>query len=126
MYTKEKNSISKNTQNSIKVSYLTFYECKIHASNAKISKSITGRNEIYIHSSTIQNILLRYGHNLKLNFVFGKGGSFTQLGDLTTTFNLDYFNNVKNYDMPWHNMLAHKDGYDICAIHMKWNKTAVR
>ena len=69
---------------------------------------------------------MRYGHNLKLNFVFGKGGSFTQLGDLTTTFNLDYFNNIKNYDMPWHNMLADKDGYDICAIHMKWNKTAVR
>ena len=90
------------------------------------SKYIIQRNKIYIYSSTIQNILLRYGHNLKLNFVFGKGGSFTQLGDLTTTFNLDYFNNIKSYEMPWHNNLIHKDGYDICTIHMKWNKTAVR
>ena len=121
MYTKEKNCISKNTQNSIQVSHLIFHEC-----NILIFKSIIQRNKIYIHSSTIQNILLRYGHNSKLNFVFGKGGSFTQLGDLTTTFNLNYFNNIKNYDMPWHNALAHKDGYDICAIHMKWNKTAVR
>ena len=123
MYTKEKNSISKNTQNSIKVSHLIFHECKILSI---LSKFIIQFNTTSIYSSTIQNILLRYGHNLKLNFVFGKGGSFTQLGDLTTTFNLDYFNNIKNYDMPWHNMLAHKDGYDICAIHMKWNKTAVR
>ena len=71
-------------------------------------------------------MLLRYGHNNQLNFVFGKGGTFTQLGDLTSPFTLDYFKQIKRNEMPWHNILVQGDGYDICAIHMKWNKTAVR
>ena len=72
-------------------------------------------------------MLLRYGHENKLNFVFGKGGSFTQLGDLTSTFTLDYFRNVNKAEMPWHEVLLEEgEGYDICAIHMKWNKTAIK
>ena len=76
--------------------------------------------------STVQNILLRYGYINKLNFVFGRQGTFTQLGDLSSNFDLKYFRNVKTYEMPWHNHLLRTSGYDICAIHMRWNKTAVR
>ena len=74
----------------------------------------------------MQNIVLRYGYNNKLNFLFGREGSFTQLGDLISSFNLDYFKNIKGYEMPWHKQLIQSNGYDICAIHMRWNKTAIR
>ena len=80
----------------------------------------------YLIFSTVQNILLRYGYNKKLNFIFGREGSFTQLGDLMSSFTLDYFKGIKRFEMPWHNDLLRHNGYDICAIHMKWNKTAVR
>ena len=58
--------------------------------------------------------------------MFGKEGTFTQLGDLASTFTLDYFNKLQTGDLPWHKILLDGVGYDICAIHMKWNKTAVR
>ena len=74
----------------------------------------------------VQNILFRYGYNEELNFVFGKQGSIDRLTPLSVPFSWDYFKDTKNFDLPWHEILLEGEGYDISALYMKWNKTAIR
>ena len=74
-------------------------------------------------SSTIQNILLRFGMNSGWNFVFPTRGN--HLGDpqhltqLTEPFSRDWIKNV-----PWKPM-TDKEGYNIFALHTKWNQKEV-
>ena len=71
-------------------------------------------------------MLLRYGYNKDLNFVFGKEDSIGELKPLNVPFTLDYFNNASKSDFPWHQLLLEQEGYDMSALYMKWNKTAIR
>jgi len=68
-------------------------------------------------SSTIQNILLRFGMNSGWNFVFPTTGN--HLGKLTQPFLREWLNNV-----PWKSM-TDKQGYNIFALHTKWNQKEV-
>ena len=74
----------------------------------------------------IQEILLRYGYHKGLNFVFGKGDSIGELKPSNVPFTLDYFKNATKSDFPWHQILLEREGYDISALYMKWNKSAIR
>ena len=76
--------------------------------------------------SMIQDMLLRYGYNNSLNFIFGKDGSIDQLKPLSKPFTLDYFKNINKHELPWHEILLEEEGYDVSTVYMKWNKTAIR
>ena len=76
--------------------------------------------------SMIQDMLLRYGYNASLNFIFGKDGSIDQLKPLSKPFTLDYFKNINKHELPWHDILLENEGYDVSTVYMKWNKTAIR
>ena len=71
-------------------------------------------------------MLLRYGYNNSLNFIFGKDGSIDQLKPLSKPFTLEYFKNINKHELPWHEMLLEEEGYDVSTVYMKWNKTAIR
>ena len=70
--------------------------------------------------------MLRYGYYNGLNFVFGNEGSIGELKPLNVPFTLEYFKNTTKSEFPWHQMLLEREGYDISALYMKWNKTAIR
>ena len=74
----------------------------------------------------MQQILLRYGYNKGLSFVFGKNGSIDTLAPLSMPFTLEYFNDANRSNLPWHKILIEEEGYDVSALYMKWNKTAIR
>ena len=76
--------------------------------------------------SMVQDMLLRYGYNNSLNFIFGKDGSIDQLKPLSKPFTLEYFKNINKHELPWHEILLEEEGYDVSTVYMKWNKTAIR
>ena len=58
--------------------------------------------------------------------MFGKGDSIGELKPSNVPFTLDYFKNATKSDFPWHQILLEREGYDISALYMKWNKSAIR
>ena len=74
-------------------------------------------------SSTVQNILLRYGMNAGLNFVLpGKGshlGAPAHQYELTVPFSSAWYS-----DVPWADLATHT-GYNIFALHTKWSQSEV-
>ena len=74
-------------------------------------------------SSTVQNILLRWGLNAGLNFVLPPRGNHLGPPDrpyeLTSSFSRSWYRNV-----PWANYARHT-GYNIFALHTKWSQPEV-
>ena len=74
-------------------------------------------------SSTVQNILLRYGMNAGLNFVLPGAGSHLGPPDrqyeLTTPFSSSWYS-----DVPWAGLAA-RTGFNIFALHTKWSQSEV-
>jgi len=74
-------------------------------------------------SSTIQNILMRYGMNSDWNFVMYSAGS--HLGPPSNQYNLNRpFSSSWLRDVPWHDMVQ-EQGYNILAFHTKWDQGEV-
>ena len=74
-------------------------------------------------SSTIQNILMRYGMNSDWNFVMYSSGS--HLGPPTNQYLLNRpFSSSWVRDVPWHDMVQ-EEGYNIFAFHTKWDQGEV-
>jgi len=74
-------------------------------------------------SSTVQNILMRYGLNSDWNFVMLSSGS--HLGPPGNQYSLTRpFSSAWITDMPWHAM-TEAQGYNIFALHTKWNQEEV-
>ena len=92
--------------------------------NAKVV--LFNKNAFLFSSSMIQDMLLRYGYNTSLNFIFGKEGSIDQLKPLSEPFTLEYFKNINKHELPWHDILLEEEGYDVSTVYMNWNKTAIR
>ena len=74
-------------------------------------------------SSTVQNILFRYGMNSGWNFVLPAHGS--HLGPPRNQYKLTIpFNHAWIDDVPWKPMIQDQ-GYNIFALHTKWNQEEV-
>ena len=74
-------------------------------------------------SSTIQNILMRYGMNSGWNFVMYSFGN--QLGPPSNQYVLDQpFNSSWLDNVPWYNM-TQEQGYNILALHTQWQQEEV-
>jgi len=74
-------------------------------------------------SSTIQNILMRYGMNSDWNFVMYNHGS--HLGPPASQYSLTRpFSSSWIKEVPWHAM-TEKQGYNIFALHTKWDQGEV-
>eukprot|EP00092_Neocalanus_flemingeri_P013696 GFUD01014772.1.p1 GENE.GFUD01014772.1~~GFUD01014772.1.p1 ORF type:complete len:468 (+),score=86.57 GFUD01014772.1:70-1473(+) len=74
-------------------------------------------------SSTVQNILLRYGLNSDWNFVMLSSGS--HLGPPSNQYSLTKpFSSAWIETVPWHAM-AQDQGYNIFALHTKWDQGEV-
>ena len=74
-------------------------------------------------SSTVQNILMRYGMNSDWNFVMYSAGS--HLGPPSNQYSLNRpFSSSWLRDVPWHDM-AQEQGYNILAFHTKWDQGEV-
>ena len=71
---------------------------------------------------SVLNILLRYGYNYNLNFVFGSGNTSPQNHNFFETYE---FKRKEKNDFPWQRVLK-KHEYDIWCFHARWNKTWVR
>lgn len=68
-------------------------------------------------SSTIQNILLRYGLNHNLTFVLPSSGNYlTGNGPRSEPFQEQWLNSL-----PWHRRFIFTHQYDIIALHTRWN-----
>jgi len=80
-------------------------------------------------SSSVQNILFRYGIDLKLNFVLPKSGN--HLNDpahpyvILEPFKIEWLD-LQIEKLPWHSQLKAKHNYDIFNLHTQWNSSAVR
>ena len=74
-------------------------------------------------SSTVQNILLRWGLNAGLNFVLPTTGNHlgppSKAHELTAAFSSAWYRNV-----PWARYARHT-GYNIFALHTKWSQSEV-
>eukprot|EP00094_Tigriopus_californicus_P002554 TCALIF_02469-PA protein Name:"Similar to Gal3st3 Galactose-3-O-sulfotransferase 3 (Mus musculus)" AED:0.16 eAED:0.16 QI:10/0.8/0.66/1/0.6/0.66/6/0/356 len=71
-------------------------------------------------STTVGNILMRYGYYANLNFVLPESGN--HLGDPRTDvpFNVESIDNT-----PWHDEFISNDQYEMAALHVRWNQTAM-
>ncbi|XP_059086821.1 galactosylceramide sulfotransferase-like isoform X2 [Tigriopus californicus] len=68
-------------------------------------------------SSTIQNIILRYGLNHNLTFVLPSSGNYlVGPGSRSDPFQAHWLQNV-----PWHRKLTSTHQYDVIALHTRWN-----
>ena len=119
MYSTYKNCLHENSQNSIKV----FLKLPIN-----FTFSFEIENSISFFSS-VQNILFRYGIDLKLNFVLPKSGN--HLNDpahpyvILEPFKVEWLDSQIE-KLPWHGQLKEKHNYDIFNLHTQWNSSAVR
>jgi len=74
-------------------------------------------------SSTVQNILMRYGMYSKWNFVMYSSGS--HLGPPQNQYTLNQpFSSSWVQNVPW-NAMTEEQGYNIFAMHTKWNQKEV-
>jgi len=74
-------------------------------------------------SSTVQNILMRYGMNSDWNFVMYSNGN--HLGPPSNQYNLNRpFSSSWMRDVPWYDMVQ-EQGYNILAFHTKWDQGEV-
>jgi len=74
-------------------------------------------------SSTVQNILMRYGMNSDWNFVMYSAGS--HLGPPSNQYLLNRpFSSSWVRDVPWQGMVQ-EQGYNILAFHTKWDQGEV-
>ena len=74
-------------------------------------------------SSTVQNILMRYGMNSGWNFVMLSHG--THLGPPRNQYSLtEQFSSSWIQNVPWKSM-TDDEGYNIFALHTKWNQLEV-
>ena len=74
-------------------------------------------------SSTVQNILMRYGMNSDWNFVMYSNGN--HLGPPSNQYDLNRpFSSSWIRDVPWYDMVQ-EQGYNILAFHTKWDQGEV-
>ena len=76
-------------------------------------------------SSTVQNILLRYGLANGVEFLLPAARNY--LGNMLKPFAIKSLDNADKKNVPWHETLRKTaGGYDITCFHCKWNDTAMR
>ena len=80
-------------------------------------------------SSTVKDVLFRYGLNKDLNFVLPcKGNHLTNPHDsyvsTTEPFKAEWLDEESEL-LPWHKKLKESRQYDIFNLHAKWNYVAV-
>lgn len=91
------------------------------------SKPITKVGFMKTHktaSSTVQNIIMRYGMHSEWNFaMYGEGshlGPPSQQYKLTRSFTASWLERV-----PWAEMVHQQGGYNVFALHTKWDQNEV-
>ena len=73
---------------------------------------------------TVQNILMRHGWTQYADFLFGSPISETYLKSGPKRFTVEAFE--KDIMMPHRHKEVMKNGkYDISALHVRWNRTAI-
>lgn len=108
---------------------ITLYLSQVHKtdlSSTKDPKQCTPKRKIGFlktrktASTTVGNILMRYGYYADLNFVLPDSGN--HLGDPRTDlpFNIESIENT-----PWHQEFLHNGLYEMAALHVRWNQTAM-
>ena len=76
-------------------------------------------------SSTVQNILLRYGLAIGAEFLLPWSNNY--LGSMLNPFTVEQMDKADQRKVPWHRTLRRSSGgYDISCFHCKWNNTAMR
>ena len=76
-------------------------------------------------SSTVQNILLRYGLKNGAEFLLPWVNNY--LGNMLKPFTVEQMDRADQTKVPWHRTLRKSPGgYDISCFHCKWNDTAMR
>ena len=78
-------------------------------------------------SSTVQNILLRYGLANGAEFLLPWSGNYLGSASMLTPFTVEQMDKANQTKIPWHRTLRKSPGgYDISCFHCKWNNTAMR
>ena len=76
-------------------------------------------------SSTVQNVLLRYGLANSYEFLLPVAHNY--LGNMLKPFAIENLDRADKKNVPWHETLRKMaGGYDITCFHCKWNDTAMR
>ena len=85
--------------------------------------------QFFLHFSTVQNILFRFGFDNELNFVLPAHSNHLDnpkhRNQLTEPFETEWLDEDKR-KIPWHERFFKEQKYDIFNIHTMWNKSAVR
>ena len=78
-------------------------------------------------SSTVQNILLRYGLAKDAEFLLPWIDNYLGSNSMLKPFTVEQMDKADQTKVPWHRTLRKSPGgYDISCFHCKWNNTAMR